>query len=224
MAQQAAQKRGFGCLGYGCIIAVVIIVVTAGGIFWLARSAMRNAVENFTTEQPAAVPTIALDDGARAALSSKVEEFKRVMADPRATGEFAFSQSDLMGALGGTPFNGKAFVELQGDSVSGTFSFPLRALGEWDAARPIIGDYLDRYVTGSARIKPSVTDGIATVTFEELVLNGQVFDGDALKEASEWVSGFVNSQAATPEAQRMRARIQSVTLRDGLAVLRVRSE
>jgi hypothetical protein len=69
-----------------------------------------------------------------------------------------------------------------------------------------------------------VTDGIATVTFEELVLNGQVFDGDALKEASEWVSGFVNSQAATPEAQRMRARIQSVTLRDGLAVLRVRSE
>jgi hypothetical protein len=129
-----------------------------------------------------------------------------------------------MGALGGTPFNGKAFVELQGDSVSGTFSFPLRALGEWDAARPIIGDYLDRYVTGSARVKLSAADGIATVTFDELVLNGQVFDGDALKEASEWVSGFVNSQAATPEAQRMRARIQSVTLRDGLAVLRVRSE
>lgn len=224
MAQQAAQKRGFGCLGYGCITAVVIIVVTAGGIFWLARSAMRNAVQNFTTEQPAAVPSIALDEGARAAFSSKLAEFKRVMTDPRASGEFTFSQSDLMGALGGTPFNGKAFLEIQGDSVTTTFSFPLRALGEWDAARPIIGDYLDRYVTGSARIKPSVTDGIATVTFEELVLNGQVFDGDALKEASEWVSGFVNSQAATPEAQRMRARIQSVTLRDGLAVLRVRSE
>jgi hypothetical protein len=108
--------------------------------------------------------------------------------------------------------------------VSGTFSFPLRALGEWDAARPIIGDYLDRYVTGSARVKLSAADGIATVTFDELVLNGQVFDGDALKEASEWVSGFVNSQAATPEAQKIRARIQSVTLRDGLAVLRVRSE
>lgn len=224
MAQQAAQKRGFGCLGYGCIIAVMIIAVTAGGLFWLARSAMRNAVENFTTEQPAAVPTIALDDGARAALSSKVEEFKRVMADPRATGEFAFSQSDLLGALGGTPFNGKVFVELQGDSSVATFSFPLRALGEWEAARPIIGDYLDRYVTGSARAKVSATDGIATVTFDELVLNGQVFDGDALKEASEWVSGFVNSQAGSAEAQRMRSRLQSASVRNGVVVFRVRGE
>lgn len=224
MAQQAAQKRGFGCLGYGCIIAVVIIAVTIGGLFWLARSAMRNAVENFTTEQPAAVPTIALDEGARAAFSSKVTEFKRVMADPRASGEFTFSQSDLMGALGDTSFNGKAFVELQGDSVAATFSFPLRALGEWQAARPIIGDYLDRYVTGSARAKLSVTDGIATVTFDELVLNGQVFDGDAVKEASEWVSGFVNSQGGSAEAQKARARIESARVENGIAVVKVRPE
>jgi hypothetical protein len=185
---------------------------------------MRNAVQTFTTEQPGVVPTSALDEGVRASFSAKLAEFKRVMADPRASGEFTFSQSDLMGALGDTPFNGKAFVELQGDVMASTFSFPLRALGEWDAARPIIGDYLDRYVTGSARIKPSVTDGIATVTFDELVLNGQVFDGDALKEASEWVSGFVNSQGVTPEAQKMRTRIQSVVVRDGLAVMRIRGE
>lgn len=224
MAQQAAQKRGFGCLGYGCIIAVFLIVVTAGGLLWLARSAIRNAVENFTTVQPVTVPTVTVDEAARASFSSKIAEFERVMGDPRASGEFTFSQSDLIGALGYTPFNGKAVVELQGDSVATTFSFPLRALGEWEAARPIIGDYLDRYVTGSARITPSVTDGIATVTFAELVLNGQVFDGDALKEASEWVSGFVNSQGVTPEAQRMRARIQSVVVRDGLAVMSIRGE
>jgi len=79
-------------------------------------------------------------------------------------------------------------------------------------------------VTGSARIKPSVTDGIATVTFEELVLNGQVFDGDALKEASEWVSGFVNSQAGSAEAQRARARIASARVGNGGAVVSVRPE
>jgi hypothetical protein len=185
---------------------------------------MRNAVQSFTTEQPAAVPTIALDEDSRAAFSSKVAELKRVMTDPRASGEFIFSQSDLIGALSDTPFNGKAFVELQGDSVASTFSFPLRALGEWQAARPIIGDYLDRYVTGSARAKLSMTNGIATVTFAELVLNGEVFDGDALKEASEWVSGFVNSQGGSAEAQGMRSRIQSASVRDGVVVIRVRGE
>jgi hypothetical protein len=224
MAQQAAQKRGFGCLGYGCFIAVLIIALTIGGLFWLARSAMRNAVENFTTEQPAAVPTIALVEGARAGFSSKVEEFKRVMADPRASGEFTFSQYDLNAALGDTPFNGKAFVEFQGDVMASTFSFPLRALGEWEAARWIIADYLDRYVTGSARAKLSVTDGIATVTFDELVLNGQVFDGDARKEASEWVSGFVNSQGGSADAQRQRSRIQSAGIRDGVVAVRIRAE
>lgn len=224
MAQQAAQKRGFGCLGYGCFIAVLIIALTIGGLFWLARSAMRNAVQSFTTEQPAVVPTIALDEGVRAGFSSKVEEFKRVMADPQASGEFTFSQSDLNAALGDTPFNGKAFVELHGDVMASTFSFPLRALGEWQAARWIIADYLDRYVTGSARAKLSVTDGIATVTFDELVLNGQVFDGDALKEASEWVSGFVNSQGGSAESQRSRARIASARVENGSAVVKVRPE
>lgn len=224
MTQQAPQKRGFGCLGYGCIIAVVLIVLTVGGLFLLARSAMRGAVERFTTEQPVVVPTVAVDDAARAALSSRIEELKRVMNDPRGSGEFAFSQSELNGALAGTPFNGKAFLELQGDGLSGTFSFPLSAMGEWDSAKPIIGGLLNRYVTGSARTKVSVTDGVATVTFESLILNGQVFDGDALKEASEWFSNFANSQDDDPTRQKKRSRIQTVRIENGTAVVRIRPE
>ena len=224
MAQQAPQKRGFGCLGYGCIIAVVLITLTVGGIFWLARSAMRNAVLNFTTEQPVAVPTIALDDAARASLASKLDEFKRVMREPRASGEFVLSQSELVGALSETRFNGTVFVELQGDTVATKFSFPLNALGQWEAAKPIIGDYLDRYVSGSAHTKVSIVNGVADVTFNNLELNGQIFDGDALKEASEWVTGFVNSQAGNPEGHTRLNRIESGRIENGNAVVRVRPE
>lgn len=224
MTQQAPQKRGFGCLGYGCIIAVVLVVLTIGGLFLLARSAMRGAVERFTTEQPVVVPTVVVDDAARASLSSKIEELERVMNDPRGGGEFVFSQSELNGALAGTPFNGKAFLELQGDAVSGSFSFPLSAMGEWDSAKPIIGGLLNRYVTGSARAKFSISDGVATVTFESLTLNGQVFDGDALKEASEWFSNFANSQGDDPNPQKKTARIQAVRVENGSAVVRIRPE
>ncbi|MEY4668534.1 MAG: hypothetical protein RL518_1233 [Pseudomonadota bacterium] len=223
MTQQPSQKRGFGCLGYGCIVAVVLIGLTIGGIFWLARSAMRNAVQTFTTERAVAVPTVPSDEAARVSLATKVAEIKRVMSEPRSSGEFLLSQSELQGALAHTPFNGKVFVELQGDSVAATFSFPLKALGDWEAAKPIIGDYLNRYVTGSARAAVSVSAGVASITFSELVLNGQVFDGDALKEASEWVSGFLNSQVGALEEKR-RDRIESVKLADGVAVLRVKPE
>lgn len=224
MTQQPAQKRGFGCLGYGCIIAVVLIVLTIGGIFLLARSAMRGAVERFTTEQPLVVPTVAMDESARASFTAKLDEIKRVMDDPRASGEFALSQAEVSGLLANTPFNGKVFVELKGGAVEATFSFPLLALGQWEAAKPIIGDYLNRYATGSARAKVTVNDGVTSVIFDNLVLNGQVFDGDALKEANEWVSGFVNSQADDPSAQRSRARIQSARVENGTVFLRIRPE
>jgi hypothetical protein len=224
MTQQASQKRGFGCLGYGCIIAVILIVVTIGGIMWLARSAMRSAVERFTTEQSIAVPTISTDEAGRALVSRKLDDLSRIMKDPRGSGELVLSQSDLNGALYRTPFNGKVFLELQGDDVVGTFSFPLSALGEWDAARPIIGDFLNRYVSGSARGKLLVSDGVAAVTFNSLVLNGQVFDGDALKEASEWVTGFTNSEGGDPQEKRERARIQSARIENGVALVRIRPE
>jgi hypothetical protein len=224
MTQQPSQKRGFGCLGYGCIIAVVLIFLTIGGLLLLARSAMRGAVERFTTEQPLAVPTVALDENAQASFTAKLGELKRVLGDPRASGEFALSQAEVSGLLANTPFNGKVFVELQAEAVAATFSFPLNALGQWDAAKPIIGDYLNRYATGSAKANVTVTDGVATVTFDSLVLNGQFFDGDALKEASEWVSGFMNSQGDDPNAQRRRARIQSARIENSVALVRINPE
>jgi hypothetical protein len=224
MTQQAPQKRGLGCLGYGCIIAVVIIFLTIGGLFFLARYAMRNAVERFTTEQPLAVPTVMLDEATRAALGTKLGEFSRVMKDPTASGEFALTQNEVGGLLAGSPLEGKAFIELSGDTVGGTFSFPLSALGQWDAARPLIGDYLNRYATGSAKAKLSVTNGVASVTLENLELNGQVFDGDALKEASEWVTGFANSKGEGSDDHSPLERFQSLRLENGTAVIRVKPQ
>jgi len=224
MNQKTTQRRGFGCLGYGCIIAVILVVVTIGGIFWLARSAMRGAVERFTTEQPVAVPTRAVDEAANASLKGKLDAIAAALKDPRGAGEFTLSQAEVAGAVSGTPFNGKLLVELQNDAVAATFSFPLSAMGQWDAAKPIIGDFMDRYVTGSARAQVTVTDGVAAITLDNLVLNGQFFDGDALKEASEWVTGFANSQGDDPSEQKRRARVQSVQIQSGTVVVRVKGE
>lgn len=220
MTQQPAQKRGFGCLGYGCIIGVAIIVVTIGGIFWLARSAMRGAVERFTTEQPVALPTIVMDEGTKESLTRTVDAFKRTIQDPQASGEFILSQSELNGILASTHFSGMVLIELQRDSVSTNFSFPLKTLGEWESARPIIGDLLNRYVAGTARAKVGIINGVVSVTLTSLVLNGQVFDGDALKEASEWVTGSLNSES-NADTLNKRERIQLARIENGAVVVTV---
>jgi len=217
-------KGRFGCLGYGCIFATVLIFVVMGGLFFLARSAIRTAVTRFTTEQPVAVPTVSFDANARAAADAKVKELQRIWADPSAQGQVVLSQSDVIGLLGGTAFNGKLFVEFENDTVAGTFSFPMTALGDWSTARPIVGDALNRYITGSARAKVTVINGAADVALENLVLNGQVFDGDALKEANEWVSGFLNSEGNDEKAAQQRARIESATIANGEVVVVIKPE
>lgn len=218
------QKRGLGCLGYGCIFATVMILVILGGLFFLARSAMRTAVTRFTTEQPVAVPTVSFDAVAKDSADSKFEELRRLWSDPAARGQVNLSQGDVLGILGGTPFSGKLFLELQDDAVVGTFSFPMTALGDWNAAKPIIGDSLNRYITGNSRAKVSVVNGVASVAFDSLVLNGQHFDGDALKEANEWVSGFLNSPSDDDKDGKKRARVESAKIDHGQVVIAIKPQ
>jgi hypothetical protein len=134
------------------------------------------------------------------------------------------SQGDVLGILGGTPFSGKLFLELQDDAVVGTFSFPMTALGDWNAAKPIIGDSLNRYITGNSRAKVSVVNGVASVAFDSLVLNGQHFDGDALKEANEWVSGFLNSPSDDDKDGKKRARVESAKIDHGQVVIAIKPQ
>lgn len=217
-------NRGFGCLGYGCIVAVVLFLLVIVSIVMGGRWALRNSVDLFTTEKPVAVPTLTIDDATRSAVAEKLALLGKLIEDPRSSGDVVLSQRDILGLLDSTPFKQSAFVELQGDAVAGTFSFPMTALGEWGASRWIIGDMLNRYVTGTAKARLQVDDGRAAITFENLTLNGQVFDGDALKEANEWVSGFVNGLKSDGTDKSFLDRVGSLRIQNGEALLRVRAE
>ena len=222
-SSSVSSSRGFGCVGYGCIIAVVLVVLVLGGLLWGARSAIRSAAERFTTEQPVPVPTVSMDEATRAAVSEKAKEVARQFLDPSSSAVVILTQEELRWWLQGSEFGGTVFLELQGEEVFGTFSFPLKALGSWDAARPILGSLLNRYVTGAAKAKMGVENGLAAINFNSLTLNGQVFDGDALKEASEWVSGFVNSlQNDTDKGGAALARISSMRINNGEALIKLR--
>ncbi len=219
-----SNKRGFGCLGYGCLVAIALFLVVIGAIFFGARSAIRNAVKDFTTEQAIAVPATSFDPAQEADLARKLKSTTDLFVNPNGSGEITLSQEEIQLFLASSPFNGSSSIVLKGDTVSGTFSFPMRALGEWQAARIFIGDLLDRYLTGTAKAKVNVRDGVGSVTFESLTLNGKVFDGDSLKEANEWVSGFLNSGGKDGDEGLRLTRISSLQIVDGTVKMVVRGE
>jgi hypothetical protein len=220
----APTRKGFGCLGYGCVIAIALLFIVLGAIFFGARSAIRNAVKDFTTEQSIPVPATSIDPAREGDLALRLKSVTELFSNPKGSGEVTLSQEEMQLFLTSSPLKGTSYIELQGDTVSGTFSFPMKALGEWQAARIFIGDLLDRYVTGTAKAKLSVQDGVGSVTFESLALNGKVFDGDSLKEANEWVSGFLNSGENNGEEGLRLSRISSLKIVDGSVQMVVRSE
>lgn len=225
VTQASAPKRtGFGCLGYGCLFAIALLLAVLGAIFFGARSAIRNAVKDFTTEQSIPVPASSIDPARESEISERMKSVTEIFLNPKGSGDVTLSQDEIQLFLKNSPFSGSAYIELQGDTVSGTFSFPMKALGEWQAARIFIGDLLNRYITGSAKAKLSVQDGTGSVVFESLTLNGKVFDGDSLKEANEWVSGFLNSGQANGEEGIQVTRISSLKIVDGSVQMVVRGE
>ena len=187
------KKSGFGCLAYGCLVAIIIAALGVGGVFLFIRSGMRTALDSYTTDKPAPIPTIPYDSAAVDAARGKVAGLLRLIEDPHAVGEVVLTQADLNGLLLASDWGNRVSATLNGDTVSAGFSFQMAALGSWDRAKLLIGDKLDRYVTGQMQATASVENGKVRVNVKELNLNGHAFDQDSSKFASEWISGAIES-------------------------------
>jgi hypothetical protein len=217
------KKGGFGCLGYGCLIAVIIALLGAGGLFFFVRSGMRTALDSYTTGGPVAIPTVVVDQGAIDAALQKEQELRRLFTDSHASGEVVLTQSDVNGLLVSSKWSERVSVTMSGESVSGQFSFQMSDLGGWERASVFIGDKLNRYVTGSATATGSVENGQVRVDLKDLTLNGHAFDADSSKFASEWVSGAIQSPAEGGQ-RPLAARLERIWIANGEVHIRVKGE
>jgi hypothetical protein len=215
-----AQKKSLGCLPYGCFIALCLIVLVGTGLCYLVVSNIRGAVSQYTTENPSTVATTSMSASAAQSLQGKLGEFLRVSRDNSASAELTLSTDEIAALLMVTPFNGKVATTLSGDTFSTQFSFRMRDLGEWRTAQWLIGNYLDRYVNGSASGTVALSAGETRIILRSLVLNGKPLEDAALKGASKWISGAVDSALQNVSQDEKNgpfiSRIERVWIQDGL--------
>jgi len=215
MEQTTPRKGNFGCLGYGCLIATLLMALSAAGIFWIARSGIRNAVTIFTSESPINVP--ALHTGAAELIEgeARVRELKSLLDRQDGAGQVVLGAASIATLLNNSHLNGKVFTTIEGDLLATQFSIPLRELGSWQAAAPFIRDLLDRHLTGSATASVQVDEGVIMISMRSLTLNHSDFDSDALKEATEWVTGFARSLTDDSAPSEVLRRISELRIREG---------
>jgi hypothetical protein len=215
-----AKKKSLGCLPYGCFIALCLIVLVGAGLCYLVVSNIRGAVNQYTTESPMTVATTSMSASAAQSLQGKLAEFLRVSKDNTAASEITLSTDEIAALLMVTPFNGKVVTTLSGDTFSTQFSFRMRDLGEWRTAQWLIGHYLDRYVNGSATGTVALSAGDTRIMLGSLTLNGKSLEDAALKGASKWISGAVDSAlqniSQADENGSFISRIERIWIQDGI--------
>lgn len=229
MNKSGHEKKSYGCLGYGCLIAVSLVIVVGASLAWLITSSIRSAVDTYTAKDPIALTSPVMSSSAAVSLQGKLSDLTRLSGDSASTGEITLTSEELSALVLLSPFNRKLSVSAVGDAVLAQFSFRMSDVGDWQTSRWLIGAYLDRYVNGTAEANVLIENGATRVTLRALTLNGRKFEDAALKGASKWVSGALDSAlraSAQDDAMKasLLARVDRVWVADGVVHIRVRAQ
>jgi hypothetical protein len=194
MNKRVSGGARFGCFTYGCGFALILSIVVFGGLGYYYVNSLRSAFNEYSSERPPALPPLQVDSSVSDAASAKFETLRSAVAQ-KATSQQTFSEAELNGLISKSVAKDAVRVSVAGDEVAAQFSFTPALFGDWRSARLVLGSSYERFFNGTCKAKVSVNNGVATVNFTELNLNGHTLEDMARGHASQWVSGAINATA-----------------------------
>lgn len=208
----------FGCFTYGCGFALILSIVVFGGLGYYYVTSLRSAFDEYSSERPPALPPLQVDNAVSDAAFAKLDNLRDAVAQ-NATARQAFSEAELNGLLAKSVAKDAVRVSVAGDEVAAQFAFTPALFGDWRAARLVLGGSYNRFFNGTCKAKVAVNNGVASVNFTELTLNGHALEDMARGHASQWVSGAINATAMEgsegAEVKPYVSAIRSLVVKDG---------
>ena len=164
IASPAPKRRG--CLFYGCLTSVVLLLLAVLLAFLAARF-VKNKLNAYTDAEPLKMPKVEMTDAEFQTLQARVKTFASALEQGKALEALTLTERDLNALIarsGNTKeLADKVHVSLSGKEVKGMVSIPLSGLG-W------LGK--GRYLNGDATFKVSLENGVLIVTAEEVRVKG----------------------------------------------------
>ncbi len=223
-SSQASQRKGsFGCLGYGCLVAVVLLFAILGGVATYLIYSVRNAVDTYSAETPT-TGEVAMTSGAKATAIEKVRTLQKLLSESGSAGSVAFTSAELT-ALAQEVAGPRLGVEVSSSTITAAGSVQLSHLFAISAlARTILGARESRYMnaSGSAKLLLAVGDPVPVrVELQSLSFNSKPVEGDALVQASEWFSGWASGLALQSSRDGASSRVNRLELSDNALTIGV---
>ena len=168
-----------GCLFWGCLIAVVLVLLTIGCSYVGYRYVvvqLQQAIETYTAGAPDSFPTVAMPDEERQVILDRADAFRQrfeaeptpdvsgILTDEERTLVLTAEELNVL-LQRNTELKDRFYVSLEGDEIKARISLPLSELG-W---KPLQG----RFVNGEARIVVVLVDGEPHFYLRDVRVKGQ---------------------------------------------------
>jgi hypothetical protein len=202
--QQPPTKARRGCLFYGCIggLVMLLVIVIAGLIGLHYFKKMYN---DFTDSQPASMPAVHLTQAETDEVRRRVDSFRDSVRAKRPTPALTLT-ADEINALIANNADLKSskttfYITLADDKITGQLSVPLEKVG--------LTIFKGRYLNGSGTFLLSFQNGVLHVTAQNITVKG--------KPLPEVYMDSIRKQdlARDLDASAALERIQDIQVKDG---------
>ncbi|MCY2991834.1 MAG: hypothetical protein NTY19_28755 [Planctomycetota bacterium] len=223
-----APREKHGCLFWGCLTAVVLVLLTIGCSFvgyHYVVGKLQQAIEIYTAAAPESFPTVAMPDEQRQVIIERADAVRqRFEVEPTPDDPGILTDEDRTLVLTAEELNvllqkntelkDRFYVNLDGDEIKARISLPLSELG-W---KPLQG----RFLNGEARIVVVLVDGEPHFYLRDVRVKGQPLP-EELRRGIE--KQDINPRAQNQQPQPPPARkLEKVEVKDGRLIIVLRKE
>jgi hypothetical protein len=157
-------KRRYGCLFYGGVLAILLMLLPLGGLLLGKR-----LINQYTDAQPVALPIFQMPASEFQKLRERVNEFKEAVNERSPTAPLELSGEDINALIASEPeyeaYRGKVYVTIEGERLTAKMSAPLDRFG----LKALKG----RYFNGQGTFRVSLEEGALIVSPTALEAKGK---------------------------------------------------
>lgn len=204
-----SSKSSFGCLPFGCLVAIVITSIVAISMLLVVRSGMRNAILTFTSDSAQTYVSPELPIDSIEGLNQKIQK----LAGLCAAESLSFSAAELNFLISSdAAFAQHASVILENSEARVLFSVPLMKIQDVPFISLLGIDATGKFVNGEAVLSPTIKEGQLALGLKNLTLNGNAAPADAVIGAGEWLGDARVVEQMPTKLKSVLSKIQQLSV------------
>lgn len=216
-AKGVEPKKGHGCFFYGCIIAIVLVVlcilavVVAG---WATMRWLNTQVEQITDTAPMTLPKVTLSEDEHKDVRERMDAFKKAL-DEGKPATLTLTGDEITVLINDVPeFKDQVAVQIEGEKIKGEISKSL------DFFKVPMINTKGRYLNGKAAFKVSLANNTLLVTIDELEVKGKPVPEQFMQSLRN--ENLAKNVQSNPDQARQVQRLESIVVKDGKITIKSR--